>query len=177
MLPWGGSGRGFDSPQSDQRKKQRERNVVNIAGLNKAEVLAALYNRAQPQGMGFLSFDPRPWTKEDAEAYIAANGGSLDFDYVKGRVVKCHLDEDELYTRLFNRDNGSGAAEEVIEALRASGETLTPKAELEQRRNTQYQAQKVATVSTESTTETNDGVFELRLGILPEAKEAASRYE
>ena len=150
--------------------------MVSIAGLNKAEVLAALYNRAQPQGMGFLHFDPRPWTKEDAEAYISDTGNRLYFDYVKGRVVKCDLSGDDLDTWGFDRDNGTGAAQEVIENLRASGVTLTPKAELEQRLNTQYQAQKVATVSTETTKEEQDGTLQIKLGIIPEAKEAAAKF-
>lgn len=29
-------------------------NTVNIEGLNKADVLAALYNASKPMGMGFL---------------------------------------------------------------------------------------------------------------------------
>lgn len=103
---------------------------IDITGLSKAAVLAALYNRAQPQGLGFIHFDPTPWTEADAEAYITNNGSvmvqsasrlDLYFDYVKGRVVKCDLSGDSFDSSLFNRDNGSGAAESVIEELRKNG--------------------------------------------------------
>lgn len=92
---------------------------MNITGLNKATVLAALYNRAQPQGMGFLQYDPAPWTEVEAQAYIDTYG--LDFDYVKGRVMKIDLSEDDVYTSGYNRDNGAGAAEEVIAAFEVTG--------------------------------------------------------
>ena len=35
---------------------------VDITGLDKAAVLAVLYNAAKPQGMGFLQYDPEPMT-------------------------------------------------------------------------------------------------------------------
>ena len=41
------------------------------------------------------------------------------FDYVKGRVMKVDLSGDEFSPRLYDRDNGQGAAEGVINALRA----------------------------------------------------------
>jgi hypothetical protein len=33
---------------------------IDLKGLNKAAVLAALYNASKPQGMGFLQYDPTP---------------------------------------------------------------------------------------------------------------------
>ena len=93
-------------------------------GLTDAEVLAALYNRAQPQGMGFMHYDPKPMTVEDAETFLkkgddlhrlhgARNGGNY-FDYLKGRVMKIDVSENPLDTRLYNRDNGKNAAEDSI---------------------------------------------------------------
>lgn len=38
--------------------------MVNIEGLNKADVLAVLYNAAVPMGMGFLQFDKNSMTRE-----------------------------------------------------------------------------------------------------------------
>jgi hypothetical protein len=95
---------------------------MNISGLDKAKVLAALYNGSKQQGLGFL--DGRGstgMTVEDARAELAKGNC---FDYLNGRVMKISLDGDDLETRLYNRDNGDGAAERIIEELR-SGEPVS----------------------------------------------------
>lgn len=89
-------------------------------GLNKADVLAALYNASKPQGMGFMNYDPKPMTREDAEKLLKE---STSFDYLKGRVVKVNLSGDEFDPYGHDRDNGQGAAERVITELRTTGET------------------------------------------------------
>lgn len=88
---------------------------MNIAGKNKALILAALYNHSKPLGMGILHYDPTPMTEAEAQ-------GLLDkysyFDYLKGRVLKIDLSGDELNFRLYDRDNGQGAgARAVLAAL------------------------------------------------------------
>lgn len=98
--------------------------TISIQGLDKAAVLAALYNRAQPQGMmGFLHYNPKPMTAAEAQALLAQ---TTYFDYVKGRVMKVNLAKDEFDPSLYDRDNGRGAAQEVIDTLRASGNTNDP---------------------------------------------------
>jgi hypothetical protein len=94
--------------------------MISLAGLDKAAVLAALYNAAKPQGMGFLQYDPAPMQIEEATALLRV---STYFDYLKGRVMKVDLSRDELDPRLYDRDNGSGAAERAIEAMKRSGPT------------------------------------------------------
>ena len=89
---------------------------MNIAGLDKAEVLAALYNGSKQQGLGFLhERGATGMTVEDAREELK-NGHY--FDYLHGRVMKISLDEDEVQTWGYNRDNGDGAAERIIESLR-----------------------------------------------------------
>ena len=85
---------------------------MDISKLDKAAVLAALYNHARPQGMGFLHFDPKPMTVEQAKEILAT--GQTYFDYVKGRVMKVDLSKNFLDTWLYDRDNGPGAAENAI---------------------------------------------------------------
>lgn len=85
---------------------------MNISEFDKAVVLAALYNRAQTQGMGMLQFDPKAMTVEEARRLL--DSGKTYFDYLKGRVMKIDLSRDDLDTRLYDRDNGPGAAEEAI---------------------------------------------------------------
>ena len=58
---------------------------IDLTGLDKAEVLAALYNASRPLGMGFIHYDPAPMGKEEAAEYL--EGGTY-FDYLKGRVMK-----------------------------------------------------------------------------------------
>ena len=82
-------------------------NLISLANLNKAEILAALYNASKPLGMGILHFDPKPMTTEQADDLLK---GQTYFDYLKGRVMKIDLKGDTLNPWLYDRDNGDGAA-------------------------------------------------------------------
>lgn len=94
---------------------------ISLVGLNKAAVLAALYNASKPQGMGFMHYDPKPMTQEEAEALLAQ---TTDFDYLKGRVMKVNLkSDDEFDSWGYDRDNGQGAAERAIADLQQTGDT------------------------------------------------------
>ena len=70
-------------------------------------MLAALYNASKPQGMGFVHYDPKPMTRQEAEALLEQG---TYFDYLKGRVMKVKLSGDELNEWGYDRDNGQGAA-------------------------------------------------------------------
>ena len=89
---------------------------MDIKGLNKARVLAALYNASTPLGLGFMHYDPSPMTEEQAREIL--NEGNFYFDYLRGRVMKINLEHDEVNTSGYNRDNGENAAETVIESLK-----------------------------------------------------------
>jgi len=90
--------------------------TMNIKKYDKAEVLAALYNNAKTQGLGIIHYTPEIMTTEEAQN-ILDNRQSKYFDYLKGRVMKVNLANDEIDTRLYNRDNGVNAAEEIISKL------------------------------------------------------------
>jgi len=92
---------------------------ISIRGLNKAAVLAALYNAAQAQGMGFMQYDPTPMTPDVAAKILEK---TTRFDYLKGRVMKLDLSGDEFAPGLYDRDNGQGTAQKVIDTLKASGD-------------------------------------------------------
>lgn len=83
---------------------------MNIAGYEKAEVFMVLFNRATPQGLGFIHYKPRQINIEEAREVVKGNE-NLSFDYAEGRVMKVSLKEDHVDTRLYNRDNGNLAAE------------------------------------------------------------------
>ena len=97
--------------------------MIDISELNKAELLAALYNRAQPQGAGFLYYKPQ--NMSPAEAQLILDTGRTNFYNLYGRMMKVNLSGDELDPWSYNRDNGPGAAEAVIAMLRESGMALT----------------------------------------------------
>lgn len=98
--------------------------LIDISTFDKADVLAALYNASKPLGMGFLNYDPTPMDKVEAKEYIEQHtrkfsDGTIScyFDYLKGRVMKVDLGGKYLDPRLYDRDNGPGAAERAIAKL------------------------------------------------------------
>lgn len=95
-----------------------ESGVVDISGLDKVEVLRALYAKSKDLGMGRLAFVPGDLDYNEAKEILDSQRGYVD--YLKGRVMKVDLKGDTLSTRMFNRDNGDGAAEAIIKNLRAA---------------------------------------------------------
>lgn len=94
---------------------------MNISDVCKVELFLNLYNRAKVQGKGVFQQKKTPMTIEEARAYMQAvfeNTGRVYFDYVYGRVMKIDLTDNEVSTHLYNRDNGQGAAEEVLASTR-----------------------------------------------------------
>lgn len=90
--------------------------MVNIEGLDKAEVLKELYNNSKVQGLGFLQATGRPMTIEEARELLKVQ---ISFDYLYGKIMKVDLESDiEFREWLYDRDNGDGAAERVVSRLR-----------------------------------------------------------
>ena len=90
--------------------------MVDTKGLKKSAFIAALYKDSKPQVLGFLHFDPAPMTEEEAEDLLKT---STHFDYLKGRVMKVDLSNDDSFEEwLYDRDNGNGAAQRAINKLR-----------------------------------------------------------
>ena len=87
--------------------------MINIKD-RKPEVLAILYNNSKPLGMGFLHYDPKPMTVNEAKTLLEKG---FHFDYLKGRVMKVDLSGDELDPWLYDRDNGQGAAQKAIDSI------------------------------------------------------------
>lgn len=71
-----------------------------------ATKLAALYNHARTQGMGFLRFKAEIMTENQAMMLLMLSNRTY-FDYLYGRVIKTDLTTTNL--RLYDRDNGVGA--------------------------------------------------------------------
>jgi hypothetical protein len=99
--------------------------TIDIAGLDKAAVLTALYDRAKPRGIrGLLRFRAHSLSEEETQAILnrgtaAANWrGEAYTGRLHGRVMKVCVLGDTIGPRLYDRYNGDGAAAEVIDSLR-----------------------------------------------------------
>ena len=88
--------------------------MISIKGLDKAEVLKALYDGSHVQGLGFLQAVDS-FTVDDARELLKTQ---THFDYLYGRVMKVDLSKDEFDEWLYDRDNYPGAAQIVIKKLR-----------------------------------------------------------
>ncbi len=96
--------------------------MVNTKGLSKAEVLVALYNASHAQGMGLLFAESGDMKIEEAEKIVQTQSY---FDYLKGRVLKVDLSNpDGFDERLYDRDNGNGAADRAIARALAKKATV-----------------------------------------------------
>jgi hypothetical protein len=124
MAQQGIQGSGVRSEETSASARDGE---VDISGLDKAALLAALYNHSQPAGMGWLQALPGDMTVEHARElidsganpdYIRARDG-IYFDYLYGRPLKIDLGGEVLRTYGYNRDNGDEAAERIVADLRA----------------------------------------------------------
>lgn len=95
--------------------------LIDIKGLDKAEVLFYLYNHSHPQGLGIIQeiMNTRDLTLEDCEKDYQESQDKY-FDYYYGRVLKVDLSGDEFDSWLYDRDCGEGAAKKAINELRAS---------------------------------------------------------
>lgn len=91
---------------------------VDISGLDKAEVLKALYDASHPQGLSFLGLPLAGVTLEMCREAVTGREFGIEFDYWHGHVLKVDITGDEFDPWLFDRDCGQGAASRAIAALR-----------------------------------------------------------
>lgn len=83
--------------------------MINIEKANKAEVLAALYNRSKVQGMGFMQAKPGAMTTEEAAELLK--------ETLHGKVMKIDLSGPELHPGLYDRDLGQGACAAAVNGI------------------------------------------------------------
>lgn len=100
-----------------------ENGNIDVSNIDQAELLAGLYNRSRPQGMGFLQAIDGDMTTEQAQKELEdITGQKRDytyFDYLYGRVMKVEINGEVLVPRLYDRDLGQGAAQAVVDSVRA----------------------------------------------------------
>ena len=87
-------------------------NTIFIEKSWRPAALAALYNESKPQGMDFLQFDPEMITPMETETLLE---NSPYFDYLKDRIMKIDLTDEDTDTRLYDQNNGKNACERALE--------------------------------------------------------------
>ena len=99
---------------------------IDISGLSKAAVLAALHNHTRAMGMGILHDLGRDITEAEAQEVIDRDvddigmprKSALRFDYFLGRPLKVNLEGDSFDPWLYDRDAGEGMARRAIDSIR-----------------------------------------------------------
>ena len=90
--------------------------MIDITGLDKAEVLKVLFDNSKQQGLGFMdATGAMPLEIKEARKLV---NNQIYFDYLRGRVMKVDISKNDFNPRLFDRDNGEGAAERAINKIR-----------------------------------------------------------
>ncbi|MBP7252154.1 MAG: hypothetical protein KBA75_01565 [Alphaproteobacteria bacterium] len=83
--------------------------IIDISGINKADLLVGLYNASAPVGYGFLAKgSDKPLTYRAARKEIASRktDGTLHIDVLRGRPIKAAIGGDKLDPWLYDRENG-----------------------------------------------------------------------
>lgn len=94
---------------------------LSIYGIDKARLLASLYNHARVQGYGNLQHDNQEQMHIGSALKIwngMSERGATYFDYLQGRVMKVELGGDMFDPMLYDRDNGDGQARIAIARAR-----------------------------------------------------------
>lgn len=100
--------------------------MINIKGLDKAQLLLELYNHSHQQGMGMLQ-PSRNLTIEDARKLLEQ---TTSFDYLYGKVMKVDLSSDEEFEEwLYDRDNGQGMAKKIVDDMKKELEQVATESE------------------------------------------------
>ena len=92
------------------RKYRHE--VIDLRGLDKAEVLVALHVTARPSSFSRRFWKPEPMSLEAARHLLAER---TQFDYIASREMHLELGGDELHTWAYDKANGFGSARQALE--------------------------------------------------------------
>ena len=113
--------------------------MVNIADIDKGELLAELFNNSRPAGLGFIQAakGPGAMTAEQGRELVAKtlarefshdrdrmfgrSNGRLYFDYLYGRPLKTDISGDEVQPWGYDRDNGGeGTLARIVDKIRSN---------------------------------------------------------
>jgi len=91
-------------------------NIIDITGLNKLQVLQALWNHSKPASF----FQHMPASIIPKFSVLEAQDLILYgyVDYCCGRLIKTNFKTDMLDPTMYDREYGSGAMQKVIDGLK-----------------------------------------------------------
>ena len=92
--------------------------IVDISGIDKKMLLQSLYTHAKPLEMQIYPYIPNHILTDQVMESILAEGRGRIY-YLHGRAMKIDISDDVVNTYLYNRHNGTNAAEKIIDALRS----------------------------------------------------------
>jgi len=104
-----------------------DRTPIDITGLDRNEVLAALCNNTLPMGRGALNDRAmESITADDCKELFVedfSRNGVFCFDYVFGRPIKVNFvtEGDKVFldrVRYYDRDAGQGKCQRIVDELR-----------------------------------------------------------
>lgn len=97
---------------------------VNITGLRREAVVAALYNGASQFRAGYLAQDSNKITENDALRLIHSGSGCTECTtrYQNGRFIFVRFKGDYIDVEEYDKNNGIGHAQKVVDALRRTGD-------------------------------------------------------
>ena len=96
--------------------------MIDIKGIDRAELLAALYRNTKAVGLG-RQHDIGEMSLDDAEFEIilSTRNGVASFDYVHGRPIKVQFNNERLWDEeIYDRYLKPGTCAAVVDRLRAS---------------------------------------------------------
>ena len=92
--------------------------IVNIAGINKVDLLYALWTNMSPSIPTIYASLLNNNTRDILFNRELAKLAVLDYiDYFQGRCIKLDLSKDDVDTFLYDRDAGYGAFQRIVSEL------------------------------------------------------------
>lgn len=92
--------------------------MIDVSGIDKGDLLAALHNNTKPLGLGRLHDLKRDITGEEVRKEMGeylVDGRHID--YYHGRPIKIFFG-DAIDPAMYDRDAGTGAFQRVVDKLR-----------------------------------------------------------
>ena len=101
----------------DQSRTWYTMPTIDISGINREELLCALWERASPASyFQATGSEPPTFSFAVAKQQLRHDGYA---DYVCGRAIKTNIfSGDQVDPLLYDRDAGAGAFQEVVDSLR-----------------------------------------------------------
>lgn len=94
--------------------QHRKTNVIDITGIDKAELIAALYNASKTVGNSFLGKKILHMTPEHAQKYVNLKR----LDYLEGHLMKIDISQPMMSYEAYETAAGSGTVWAIVTNLR-----------------------------------------------------------